>query len=150
MPVWAVVTNHGPGSLTRHSPATISGVLMGWDVLYGIQIILGLWSGGIVGQSDWTRYSKTRNADLSGQEITAPITIIVTALCDLIITSASAAIHGKYFWKPLELLLHIQLVSIISPRSASWYAFSGACFSLVPPRSVYYPQWNSSGMDMAT
>jgi NCS1 family nucleobase:cation symporter-1 len=38
--------------------------------------------------------------------------IIITALCGLIITSASQKIYGEYFWSPLELLLHIQKVSV--------------------------------------
>ena len=56
---------------------------------------------------DWTRYAKTPNAALFGQGITAPPTIIITALCGLIITSASSQIYSQYFWNPFELLLHI-------------------------------------------
>jgi len=104
--IWAIRTAHGPGTLI-HSPATVSGSNLSWNVVFGIQAILGLWSGGILGQSDWTRYAKSPNVSLSGQGVTAPLTIIVTALCVLIITSAAAQIYGKYFWNPFELLLHI-------------------------------------------
>ena len=50
MLIWAVRTAGGAGSLI-HAPSTESGSLLSWNVVYGIQAILGLWSGGIVGQS---------------------------------------------------------------------------------------------------
>jgi NCS1 family nucleobase:cation symporter-1 len=50
MLIWSVRTAHGAGTLL-HSPAVASGSTLGWNVVYGIQVILGLWSGGIVGQS---------------------------------------------------------------------------------------------------
>lgn len=48
--IWSVRTAHGPGDLIN-SASTESGSVLGWNVIYGIQAILGLWSGGIVGQS---------------------------------------------------------------------------------------------------
>jgi NCS1 family nucleobase:cation symporter-1 len=48
--IWSVRTAHGPGDLIN-SASTESGSVLGWNVVYGIQAILGLWSGGIVGQS---------------------------------------------------------------------------------------------------
>jgi NCS1 family nucleobase:cation symporter-1 len=50
MLIWAVTTAHGAGTLIHTAP-TESGSTFSWNVVYGIQIILGLWGGGIVGQS---------------------------------------------------------------------------------------------------
>lgn len=53
MLIWSVRTAHGAGALIK-SPSTESGSTLGWNVVYGIQAVLGLWSGGIVGQSGMT------------------------------------------------------------------------------------------------
>jgi NCS1 family nucleobase:cation symporter-1 len=50
MLIWSVRTAHGAGTLIN-SPSTESGSTLSWNVVYGIQAVLGLWSGGIVGQS---------------------------------------------------------------------------------------------------
>lgn len=50
MLIWSVRTAHGAGVLF-HSSATETGSTLSWNIVYGIQAILGLWSGGIVGQS---------------------------------------------------------------------------------------------------
>lgn len=163
MLIWSVRTAHGPGDLIN-SPSTESGSVLGWNVVYGIQAILGLWSGGIVGQSgttslyfdcqpfltltDWTRYATTPNASLFGQGVTCPLTIIVTALCGLIITSASEKIYGAYFWNPFELLLHIQSVSM-TPAARAGTFFSGLCFLTSQMALCIVLNAISTGMDMA-
>jgi NCS1 family nucleobase:cation symporter-1 len=147
MLIWAVHTAHGAGSLIS-SPATASGSTLSWNVVYGIQAILGLWSGGIVGQSDWTRYAKTQNASIFGQGVTAPLTIIITALCGLIITSASYEVYGEYFWNPFELLLHIQSVSM-SPAARAGTFFSGLAFLSSQLALCIVLNGISTGMDMA-
>ena len=50
MLIWSVRTAHGAGSLINQ-PATESASVLSWNIVYGIQAVLGLWSGGIVGQS---------------------------------------------------------------------------------------------------
>jgi len=147
MLIWAVRTAHGAGSLI-HSPAVASGSTLSWNMVYGIQAILGLWSGGIVGQSDWTRYAKTQNASIFGQGVTAPLTIIITALCGLIITSATYEIYGEYFWNPFELLLHIQSVSM-TPAARAGTFFSGLAFLSSQLALCIVLNGISTGMDMA-
>lgn len=147
MLIWAVCTAHGAGTLIS-TPAVESGSTLGWNVMYGIQIILGLWSGGILGQSDWTRYSKTPHASLFGQGVTAPLAIIVTALCGLIITSATAKVYGQYFWNPFELLLYIQSASM-TPAARAGTFFSGLAFLASQLALCIVLNGISTGMDMA-
>ena len=97
---------------------------------------------------DWTRYAKTPNASLFGQGVTCPLTIIVTALCGLIITSATAQIYGQYFWNPFELLLHIQSVSM-TPAARAGTFFSGLCFLASQIALCIVLNAISTGMDMA-
>jgi NCS1 family nucleobase:cation symporter-1 len=162
--IWSVRTAHGAGDLIKAS-STESGSVLSWNVVYGIQAVLGLWSGGIVGQSgvshyffffgntltsflDWTRYAKTPNASLFGQGVTCPLTIIITALCGLIVTSASAQIYGQYFWNPFELLLHIQSVSM-TPAARAGTFFSGLAFLASQMALCIVLNAISTGMDMA-
>jgi NCS1 family nucleobase:cation symporter-1 len=129
--IWAVRAAHGAGSLIN-SPAVATGNTLSWSVVYGIQAVLGLWSGSIVGQSDWTRYAKTPNA----------------ALCGLIVTSASAEIYGEYFWNPFELLLHIQQESMSASARAGTF-FSGLAFLASQLALCIVLNGISTGMDMA-
>lgn len=84
---------------------------------------------GILGQSDWTRYSKTPNAALFGQAITAPLAITLTALCGVVITSASATIYGEYLWNPFELLIRVQQSFTPAARAGTFFAGCGLAAS---------------------
>lgn len=163
MLIWSVKIAHGAGSLISQG-STERGSVLSWNVVYGIQAVLGLWSGGIVGQSgkipslhaqrlslifaDWTRYAKTPNASLFGQGVTCPLTIIVTALCGVIITSATEKIYGEYFWNPFELLLHIQAVSL-TPAARAGTFFAGLAFLASQMALCIVLNAISTGMDMA-
>ncbi|KIW27545.1 uncharacterized protein PV07_07273 [Cladophialophora immunda] len=147
MLIWALCAAHGAGTLISSGP-TQRGSVLGWNTLYGLQSLVGGYGSGCLGQSDWTRYSRYPNAALFGQAVTAPIAISVTAVCGLLITSASASIYGTVYWNPFELLLAIQQHSL-SPgaRAGTFFAalgFTASQFALcIVLNSV------SAGMDMA-
>ncbi len=86
-------------------PSTAPNV--GWAFLFGITSILGAWGGGTLGQSDWTRYAKTRHAPVPSQLVASPVTIAVTAVVGIIATSASHDILGEIIWNPIFLLAAI-------------------------------------------
>lgn len=60
------------------------------------------------GQSDWTRYSKTKFAPTFAQLLVAPLMITVTALVGVVVTSASREVLGMLYWSPIGLLGAIQ------------------------------------------
>jgi nucleobase:cation symporter-1, NCS1 family len=97
---------------------------------------------------DWTRYAKTPNAALFGQAITAPVTICVTALCGILIASASTLIYGQVFWNPFLLLLHAQTAMTPASRAGTFFAGMGLLASQIALCIVL----NSvpAGMDMTT
>lgn len=97
---------------------------------------------------DWTRYAKTPNASLFGQGVTAPLTIIVTAICGALVTSAAKTIYGDYFWNPFELLLHIQQVDL-TPAARAGTFFSGLAFLASQMALCIVLNAISTGMDMA-
>lgn len=144
---WFVHAAGGAGALMS-SPATKSGASLSWAALYGLQSIVGSQASGCLGQSDWTRYARTPNAALLGQLICAPIFIVVTAVCGIIITSAAATIYGEYIWNPFELLLAVQDVSL-TPAARAGTFFAGLGFLADQLALCQMLNGISTGMDMA-
>lgn len=144
---WSVNAAGGAGALMS-APATKSGASLSWAAVYGLQSIVGSQASGCLGQSDWTRYAKTHNAALLGQLICAPIFIVVTSVCGIIITSAAATIYGEYIWNPFELLLAIQDVSL-TPAARAGTFFAGLGFLADQLALCQMLNGISTGMDMA-
>lgn len=144
---WSVNAAGGAGILMS-TPATGSGSALSWAAVFGLQSIVGSQASGCLGQSDWTRYAKTPNAALFGQFICAPIFIVVTSVCGIIITSAAASIYGEYIWNPFELLLVVQVHSM-SPAARAGTFFAGLGFLVDQLALCQMLNGISTGMDMA-
>ena len=144
---WSISAAGGAGILMS-APATSSGSSLSWAALFGLQSIVGSQASGCLGQSDWTRYAKTPNAALFGQLVAAPIFIVVTSVCGILITSASATIYGEYIWNPFELLLVVQENSL-SPAARAGTFFAGLGFLTDQLALCQMLNGISTGMDMA-
>ncbi|POS81347.1 hypothetical protein DHEL01_v200277 [Diaporthe helianthi] len=144
---WSVHAAGGPGALMS-TPATGTGSSLSWAAVFGLQSIVGSQASGCLGQSDWTRYARTPNAALFGQLICAPIFIVVTSVCGIIITSAAASIYGEYIWNPFELLLTVQVHSM-SPAARAGTFFAGLGFLVDQLALCQMLNGISTGMDMA-
>jgi len=147
MLVWALCTAGGAGTLVHTGP-TVQGSMLSWNTVYGLQSIVGVFGTGCLGQSDWTRYSKTPNAALFGQIVTAPIAICVTALCGLLVTSATAEIYGEVLWNPFQLLLAIQQNSLSAGARAGTF-FAGLGFLASALALCIVTNSVAGGMDLA-
>ncbi|ERF70196.1 hypothetical protein EPUS_00384 [Endocarpon pusillum Z07020] len=163
MLIWSLSTANGAGELISQ-PSTAQGSTLRWNSIFGLQSFLSAYVSGCLGQSgklfphhdfglshgfqDWTRYARTPNAALFGQAVTAPITICVTALCGILIASASTLIYGKVFWNPFLLLLHAQQSMTAASRAGTFFAGLGLLASQMALCIVL----NSvpAGMDMTT
>ncbi|KAF3023152.1 hypothetical protein E8E14_013987 [Neopestalotiopsis sp. 37M] len=144
---WAMSAAGGPGVLMS-TPATLSGSALSWNAVFGLQSIIGSQASGCLGQSDWTRYARSPNSALFGQFVTAPIFIVVTALCGILITSGAATIYGEYIWNPFELLLTIQNHSM-TPAARAGSFFAGLGFLTDQLALCQMLNGISTGMDMA-
>jgi nucleobase:cation symporter-1, NCS1 family len=144
---WAMSAAGGPGVLMS-TPATLSGSALSWNAVFGLQSIVGSQASGCLGQSDWTRYARSPNSALFGQFVTAPIFIVVTALCGILITSGAATIYGEYIWNPFELLLTIQDHSM-TPAARAGTFFAGLGFLTDQLALCQMLNGISTGMDMA-
>ena len=98
--------------------------------------------------TDWTRYARTPNAALFGQIVTAPISICVTALCGLLITSATAEMYGEVLWNPFQLLLAIQQDSMSAAARAGTF-FAGLGFLVSAIALCIVTNSIAAGMDIA-
>ncbi|CDK25867.1 unnamed protein product [Kuraishia capsulata CBS 1993] len=144
---WAVSVAGGAGPLF-HSKATTTGSV-GWGVMFGITALIGSWGAGCLGQSDWTRYAKTRYAPTLSQMIAAPMTIIVTAIIGVIVTSASYTVFDELVWNPIQLIPRIQQHYHSSPGARAGCFF--ASIGLVTAQMTISVVLNSvsTGMDLS-
>lgn len=147
MLIWALCAAHGTGPLV-HTGSSQSGSRLSWNIVYGLQAILGSYGSGCLGQSDWTRYASSPNAALFGQAVTAPLTICLTALCGLLITSATATLYGEILWNPLVLLLAIQERPMSAAARAGTF-FAGLGFLTSQLALCIVLNCVSGGMDIA-
>ncbi|KAK6856717.1 hypothetical protein PG995_006904 [Apiospora arundinis] len=146
---WSVHAAGGAGALMT-TPSTLSGSALSWNAVYGLQSFLGAQSSGSLGQSDWTRYARSPKSALFGQVVTAPIFIVLTPVCGIIVTSAAATIFdGQYIWNPLELLLTIQDRNPLSPAARAGTFFAGLGFLADQLALNLVLNGVSTGMDMA-
>lgn len=144
---WAIATAGGPGTLF-YTSSTKTGSVLSWNAVFGLQSIVGSQASGCLGQSDWTRYARTTNAALFGQLIAAPIMIVTTSVCGILITSAAETIYGTYVWNPFELLLTIQQHSLSAgARAGTFFAALGFLASQLALCQML--NCISSGMDLA-
>jgi NCS1 family nucleobase:cation symporter-1 len=147
MLVWALSASGGARALICTGPS-VQGNILGWNTVYGLQSVVGVFGSGCLGQSDWTRYSKTPNAALFGQMVTAPIAICLTALCGLLVTSATAEIYGQVLWNPFQLPLAIQQNSLSAAARAGTF-FAGLGFLASAIALCIATNSVAGGMDLA-
>ncbi|KAL8768546.1 MAG: hypothetical protein Q9209_005231 [Squamulea sp. 1 TL-2023] len=149
MLIWSLVAAHGAGDLLATS-ATQHGSKLSWNMLYGMQSFVGGWLGGVLGQSDWTRYSQHKNGALLGQSFAAPLTVCLTAIFGILITSAASSLYGQVFWNPFLLLLFIQSNSASDPATRAGTFFAGLGLLASQTSLCIVLNSVSSGMDLTT
>lgn len=153
MLIWSLAAAHGLDHNDVQPVPTssaVSGPALSWNMLYGCMSLLGGYSGGILGQSDWTRYSSTPSSAIFGQIVAAPVTICLTSLFGILISSAASKIYGQVFWNPFLLLLYIQERDTLDAgaRAGTFFAGLGLLASQIALCIVLNSV--SAGMDLTT
>lgn len=149
MLLWSLIAAHGAGELLR-TPTTQDGSKLSWNMLYGLQSFIGAWLGGVLGQSDWTRYSRHKNGPLLSQSFAAPLTVCLTAFLGILIASAASALYGQIFWNPFLLLLFIQTKSASDPATRAGIFFAGLGLLASQLSLCVVLNSVSAGMDLTT
>lgn len=147
---WAMHAAGGAGALMAAPATQPSGAAVHhWAALFGLQSIVGAQASGCLGQSDWTRYAASPGAALFGQAVAAPVFIVATAVCGILITSGAASVYdGAYLWNPFELLLMVQDRSLSAAARAGTF-FAGLGFLVSQLALCQMLNGISTGMDMA-
>ena len=78
--------------------------------------MVGYWATLALNIPDFTRYSKSQNAQIVGQAFGLPVAMTLYCFIGIAVTSASAVIFGHPIWSPIELLgrFHQPMVALIA------------------------------------
>ena len=146
---YSVKTAGGVGTMFHDPPQTFKtrGEL-GWACVKGIFSIVGSAGTGILGQSDFTRYSSTKRGPILPQILGAPIALTFSCVIGVITTSASSQFLGEVEWNPTVLLNKIQQYEGNSSKARAVIFFG--CFSFTLQQMAINLMLNclSSSMDM--
>ncbi|ODV97464.1 hypothetical protein PACTADRAFT_49185 [Pachysolen tannophilus NRRL Y-2460] len=126
---WAIKTAGGAGAmLTEHSSTLTTKAEVAWAVVMSIFSVVGTAGTGILGQSDWARYSTTKRGPAPAQFIGAPIAVVYSSLIGCLVTSAVNDIVGETVWNPLNVLSAIQSYENNSKAARAGVFFGGLAF----------------------
>ncbi|KAI0850077.1 uracil permease [Daldinia vernicosa] len=102
MVIWITVVAGGQGDFF-YAPATVSGSTRAWLWLSNLTSVTGGYSTLAVNIPDFSRFSKTRGAQL-WQLPFIPIFKTLVGLFGIISASASKKVYGTVYWSPLEII----------------------------------------------
>jgi NCS1 family nucleobase:cation symporter-1 len=126
---YCVRLGHGVGDLFNEPAAKFSSNgALGWACVQGIFSIVGSAGTGILGQSDFTRYSSTKKGPMYAQIIGAPSALVFACVIGSITTSASNEFLGTVEWNPVVLLAKILAYNNYSSASRAAVFFGSASF----------------------
>ncbi|KAI1480535.1 uracil permease [Daldinia eschscholtzii] len=120
MVIWITVVAGGQGDFF-YAPATVSGSTRAWLWLSNLTSVTGGYSTLAVNIPDFSRFSKTRGAQL-WQLPFIPLFKTLVGVFGIISASASKRVYGVVYWSPLEIIGEWQA----SPggRAAAFFAAS--------------------------
>lgn len=148
MLIYAMKENNGPGTLFNANPKLSSTGDMAWAAIQGIFSIVGTCGTGILGQSDWTRYSKTKHSPVFAQLLGAPLAVTFSGTMGALITSASNDLFGAPVWNPLDFLGSLLVHEDYSSRARAGVAFAAIGFLAQQIAVNLLLNGLSSGMDL--
>jgi len=78
--------------------------------------MVGYWATLALNIPDFTRYSKSQNAQAAGQAFGLPVAMTLYTFVGISVTSASAALFGHPIWNPIELIgaFHQPVVAFVA------------------------------------
>lgn len=123
--------NGGPGDFVKPS-IQLSSVERGFVMMSCISSTAGAYTGGSVRVSDWTRFTKTRNAPVIPLIVSMPLNITIAALVGVLVTSAAHEMYGQIIWSPLTLLQYTQAHNYTAAcRAGTFFAGVGLLSSQI-------------------
>ncbi|KAI2617387.1 uracil permease [Hypoxylon sp. NC1633] len=149
MVIWITVVAGGQGDFF-YAPATVSGSTRAWLWLSNLTSVTGGYSTLAVNIPDFSRFSKTRGAQL-WQLPVIPIFKTIIGAFGIISASASKQIYGTVYWSPLDIIAQWQTTA--GGRAAAFVAaaiwllaqisvnISGNAISFANDAASLAPRW---------
>lgn len=148
MLIWICLQAGGSNAIINQ-PSTLSGATRAWAWLATLTSITGGFSTLAVNISDFSRFSKSPNAQL-WQAPVIPILKIVTALFGIVATGAARVAYGEDLWNPLDLVAKWQspagrfggfVCSIIWIMAQVCCNISANSVSFANDATTMFPKW---------
>ncbi|KAJ3563465.1 hypothetical protein NP233_g8927 [Leucocoprinus birnbaumii] len=127
--IWAVAEQRGVGPLWHHpenetGQPRLSGSKLSWAMMYMITRGVGGWAGGILYQSDFSRYAQQPGDQVWGQIFIIPACLFGSNLLGIVTTSCARGLYPEepLLWKLYDLLEAIQRHGGNGARAAVFFA----------------------------
>ncbi|GJE93540.1 NCS1 nucleoside transporter family [Phanerochaete sordida] len=127
--IWALAKQRGGGPLFS-APAAVTGVprlrgaQLGWVMMRCITSGIGGWAGGILYQSDFSRYARRSGDQLWGQIFAIPVCLLGSNILGIVATSCARGFYPEepLLWKIYDLLAAVQRHEGPGARAAVFFA----------------------------
>ncbi|KAL7415618.1 NCS1 nucleoside transporter family [Mrakia frigida] len=113
--VWALAKEGGGGPLFYDTHKTtgvaaLKGSKLAWTMARGVTTTIGGWAGGIMYQSDFSRYARRSGDQIMGQIFIIPVCLILGSFIGVVVTSCAAGFYPDegLLWRPYKLMEVIQ------------------------------------------
>lgn len=102
--VWAYVAARGFGPIFSQ-PSRFESAAAFWPV-FGASLTaqVGFWATLSLNIPDFSRYAKSQRAQMVGQAIGLPPTMVLFSFIGVVVTSASIVVFGEALWDPVQLI----------------------------------------------
>ncbi|KAK0236921.1 NCS1 nucleoside transporter family [Armillaria nabsnona] len=127
--IWAVIKQGNGGPLisnpeTVYGIGELKGAALGWAMTRMITSGIGGWAGGILYQSDFSRYAAKPGDQLYGQIFIIPVCLLGTNVLGIVTTSCARGFYPDepLLWKLYDLLQAIQEHGGPGARAAVFFA----------------------------
>jgi NCS1 family nucleobase:cation symporter-1 len=114
--VWAYGAARGFGPIFAQ-PSTLTSPAAFWPV-FGASLTaqVGFWATLSLNIPDFSRFAKTQRAQIIGQALGLPPTMVLYSFVGIVATSASVVVFGEAIWDPVRLIAKLQhpLLAVIA------------------------------------
>lgn len=114
--VWAYRAAHGFGPIFSQ-PATFASPAAFWPV-FGASLTaqIGFWATLSLNIPDFSRFAKNQRAQVVGQAIGLPPSMVLYSFVGIVATSASVVVFGQAIWDPVQLIARLDhpLLAVIA------------------------------------
>ena len=124
---WAIRENHGSAGNLVSPTVKLSKTQIGFAMMSGACGVAGSYTGSSIRISDWTRFAKRRSAPTVPMVLAMPVTFSISAICGILVTSATRERYGVLEWNPLLLLQYVQALDY-TPKCRAATFFAGVAF----------------------